>query len=119
MPLRFCTFITDRSDPHNPGMRPIVPETRARLKQSNTIALLAQGHQQIGRCGEETHEEAVLLHANYASEGKFDRLKTFAAATMKTVQHHAAMVKQLSAGRRHQHLSASAGCRRRRDAPTD
>jgi putative membrane protein len=44
------------------------------------------------------HEEALLLHANYASEGKFDRLKTFAAATMKTVQHHAAMVKQLLGG---------------------
>ena len=42
------------------------------------------------------HQEALLLHANYASKGKFDRLKAFATATLQMVQHHAAMVKQLS-----------------------
>jgi putative membrane protein len=43
------------------------------------------------------HQEALLLHGNYASKGQFDDLKAFATATTPKIQHHAELLKQLSA----------------------
>ena len=44
------------------------------------------------------HQEALLLHGNYADHGNKSQLKAFAAATTPKIRHHADMVKQLIAG---------------------
>lgn len=41
------------------------------------------------------HQEALLLHGNYAKNGENDELKAFAEQTTPKIQHHADQVKQL------------------------
>lgn len=41
------------------------------------------------------HQEALLLHGNYAGDGGKEQLQKFAAATTRKIQHHADMLKRL------------------------
>lgn len=43
------------------------------------------------------HEDALLLHGNYADDGENGALKKLAAATAPKIQHHADMLKKLMA----------------------
>jgi putative membrane protein len=44
------------------------------------------------------HQEALLLHGNYAEQGDKAAVKAFAKATVPKIQHHADMLKQLGSG---------------------
>lgn len=44
------------------------------------------------------HQEALLLHGNYARHGEKAKLKAFAAETTPRIQRHADMLKQLASG---------------------
>jgi putative membrane protein len=43
------------------------------------------------------HQEALLLHSQYADDGENDALQKLAAATAPKIQHHADMLKKLTA----------------------
>ncbi|VWX47249.1 DUF4142 domain-containing protein [Novosphingobium sp. 9U] len=43
------------------------------------------------------HQEALLLHADYADKGTVSAVKSFAQTVTPKIQHHADMVKQLQA----------------------
>jgi putative membrane protein len=42
------------------------------------------------------HQEALLLHANYAKHGDKEALKTFATGAVQKIQQHADMLRQLT-----------------------
>jgi putative membrane protein len=42
------------------------------------------------------HQEALLLHSNYAEHGDKEALKTFAKGAVQKIQQHAHMIKQLT-----------------------